>query len=236
MVASHLIPDYDLEEPSLQQSLVSWLDEKRAYLKASENLAIQDEASKMLAFRYQAEKVFGDKWQEETDFATGLQKWMLSGIPLEIEVADLLIGEIESFSKAIELVEAYQSNASQGDDWKPAWQKPTAHELIIQNWINPIAPMWLMTNVAISSVVGEEHLKATSVSTTLERLGLTRLKQQPVRSVVFVEADSDADEPFFRFSCASHVKNSPGLSNFLECPIETKRFTFTSDHFLRQDE
>ena len=236
MLASHLIPDYDLEEPSLQRCLVAALDEKRSYLKASENLAIQDETSKLLAFRYQAEKIFGEKWQEETDFATGLQKWMLRGIIPEDEVANLLIDEIEDLSHAKQLVEAYQSNLSQGDAWKPDGQKPVAHEELIQNWTNPSAPLWLMTSEAISKVIGEEELRAQSVSNTLQRLGLKRLKQQPIRSVELAGVSSNADITVFSFSCASYVKSSPGLSEFLEAYTESGKFTLTSDHFLRHDE
>lgn len=236
LATSHLIPDYDLQEPSLQKCLVAALDKKRSYLKASENLTIQHETSKMLAFRYQAEKIFGENWKDETDFATALQKWMLGGIPPEIQVADLLIGEIESFSKAVELVETYQSNASQGDEWKPEFQKPLTHEMLILNWTNPNAPLWLMNNESISKVVGERILRSTSVSTTIERLGLKRLKHMPIQGVDSGEDPSNADILLFRFSCASYVKGSPGLPEFLECCIERKRFEFSSNHFLEPDD
>jgi hypothetical protein len=236
MVASHLIPDYDFEEPSLQRCLVAALDEERSYLKASENLVIQHETSKMLAFRYQAEKIFGEEWEDETDFATGLQKWMLRGLIPEDGVANLLIDEFEDFSEARQLSKAYESNLSQGDAWKPEGQKPVAHEELIQNWTNPSAPLWLMTNKAISKVIGEEELREQSVSNTLQRLGLKRLKQQPIRDVELAGVLSNPDLTVFSFSCASYVKSSPRLSEFLEAYTEAGRFTFTSDHFLRQDE
>jgi len=236
MIASHLIPDYDLEEPSLQRCLVAALDEKRPFVKAGENLTIQHETSKMLAFRYQAEKIFGERWQDETDFAMGLQKWMLRGIIPEDDVATLLIDEIGDFSHAKQLVEAYQSKLLQGKNWKTDGQKPVAHEILIQNWTNPNAPMWLMSSEAISNAIGEEYLRATSVSNTLDRLGLKRLKYMPIQSVERGEDLSNVDNLLFRFSCASYVKSYPGLSEFLECYTDTRNFAFTSDHFLRQDE
>jgi len=219
MNASFDAPGYDFERRSIQSVAVDWFERERNYLDASSRLVEENEKRLMMGFRTACVALLGPGWKDETDF---LQR--------ELDYA-------EAYQHGMDLGFGAKPNPFLKKELVKPELPPVVHRTLVRHWTNPDFPLWLMTNRALSQSIrylnGFGDLIEGSVNTTLERLGLERLRDRPIREVNF---STDKRRKFVTFKFVSYLSAELDPLLPLKKGREESRSTHLDGrHFLCED-
>lgn len=219
MYASFDAPGYDFQRRSIQSVAVDYYNRERPYLHARERLMEENEKRLMTGFRTACRALLGPGWESESDFLQREQDYA------------------EAYQHGMDLAFGAKPNPFLKKELVKSELPPVVHRTLVRHWTNPDFPLWLMTNRALSQSIrylnGFDDLIEGSVNTTLERLGLERLRDRPIREVNF---SRDKRRKFVAFKFVSYL--SEELDSVLPMTKgreESRSTHLDGRHFLFED-
>lgn len=234
-------PYYDLERDSLQARILRAMEIERNYSKPWERLYEENAKRRFKGFEHSSQKFLGVDWAAlETGFEAASTASLISFLPDYGRA--LLDNEADDRRLPVGSYVRYAVEAAMKKPLKPLKKKNLwgcFSGACIRHWCNPDFPLWLMTDRALVAAMAYlapgAEIRVTSVQSSLDRVGLSRLKYKPISKFKACQ-DARRIEIGLVSYIRKHVTEVDSIWFLWRGALETKSFSFAFDSEPSQEE